>query len=145
MRAGKLTPREKFVRRLILGVALGLVFSALIVTACEALAYWLFPPPPGLNSDDPATVRAALAEVPDAARVLLLASWTLASVCGAGAAGFLARRLLAVEIVAVALLAFALLYLSMTPQPWWMWIGAIALLPIAGWTAGRFGIKKAGA
>jgi len=142
---GEANAKGEFVLRLILGVVIGLIVGAAAVTATEALDYRMFPPPLGLNADDPATVRAALAAIPDAAHALMLAGWLVATAIGAGAAGFVARRLLAVEVVAVAALAFALLYLSMSPHPWWMWAGAILLLPLAGWTTGRFGIKKASA
>ncbi|MES1156725.1 MAG: hypothetical protein ABUL73_02995 [Alphaproteobacteria bacterium] len=128
--------------RLVLGVLIGLALGAAAVSAGEALDYALFPPPLGLQSDDPGAIRAALEAIPTGGRVLMLAGWAIAAALGAGAAVFVARRVVAAEIVTVAALAFAVLYMSMSPSPWWMWAGALIAVPLAGWTAGRFALKK---
>lgn len=127
--------------RIALGLALGLALAVGVVFACETLDFTLWPPPPGMSSDDPNAVAAAMAAVPAAALAAVLTGWVLGALIGGGAAAFVARRVWPAQVVAVIVLAMALLNMSLLPHPGWMWLGALVLLPLSGWSAGRFGAK----
>src|SRR5437879_13113205 len=79
--------------RVIVGVVTGIIVSFVIVAAVEICSIKIFPLPPGTNMMDPASVKAAMAGVPDGARVLVVVGWSLGAAVGTFLATKIARSM----------------------------------------------------
>jgi hypothetical protein len=130
--------------RSILAIFLGWAASIFVIVAVEALNHQIFPLPPGADIWSPADFAGG-PSIPAGALVLVLIGWAL----GALAGGFLTGRLvqdgqpahaLAVGLVVLGAAVWTMLTL---PHPVWMWVGAILLVPAAGWLGGRLAVKVA--
>jgi len=117
----------------------GVVVSVLVVVLMDTLVGSLYPLPSGTDLNDQHSMRAALAAMPTAAFVLLLAGWVLAAGAGAYLAARLATRSAAMHglIVAGFVLIATVANLAAIPHPGWLWPAAIVLIPVAGWAATR--------
>jgi hypothetical protein len=122
----------------IVAVVLGLLTSFAIVFAVEAVNSQVFPMPPGFNLADPESVKAAMAALPTAALVVVLAGWLAGALAGAWVAARFARPAgwppLAVGVL---LLTAAVASMLMIPHPVWFWIVGVAIYPVATWLGAR--------
>lgn len=116
-----------------------LLVAFVIVWAIEVTAAQLTPMPAGIDTSDPAALKAALeaGEVPFPSLFLVLAGWLLAAYVG----GVLAFRWTA---EGAAVWAFALVFtgvvvwtLALLPHPTWMWVGGAAGTPLFALGGGR--------
>src|SRR5437773_982244 len=107
--------------RVIVGVVTGIIVSFVIVAAVEICSIKIFPLPPGTNMMDPASVKAAMAGVPDGARALVVVGWFLGAAVGTFLAAKIARSMAQGAIVGAILLTMAVLDMRSFPHPAWMW------------------------
>ena len=119
-------------------VLLAGVFAALfVVILMDTLAGNIYALPAGTDPNDPESMRQAVATLPAAAFLLLLAGWVLASGAGSYIAARLATHARATHglIVALFVLVATVGNLAKFPHPAWVWAGSIILIPAAGWAA----------
>src|SRR5437762_12793359 len=128
--------------RVIVAVVTGIVVSFVIVVAVEICSIKIFPLPPGTNMMDPASVKAAMAGVPDGARVLVVVGWFLGAAVGTFLATKIARSAAQGAIVGAILLTMAVLDMRSFPHPAWMWGAAFAVHVTATTLALRLGAPK---
>ncbi len=116
----------------------GLLLSAVVVFCVEALDVRLFPLPPGIDPHDPEALRTVMAQMPVAAKLLLLAGWMLASLLGGWLAAKLARsaRRSHAMVVGGFLLLGAIVNMISIPHPLWFWVAALLFLLPAAWLGG---------
>ena len=124
------------------GVLAGIVVAFLCVFAVEWVGHALYPPPPGLDINDPADQARLMAAMPASAKAMVLAAWFVGALLGAWTANRIALRNLAGWIVAVLVIAAGVATMVMIPHPAWMWAGGILLPLLAGWIAGRTGGRR---
>jgi len=116
-----------------------LMVAFVIVYAIEATAAQLTPIPAGIDTSDPAALKAALeaGEVPFPSLFLVLAGWLLAAYVG----GMLALRWTGegatVWSFAVVFTGVVVWTLALLPHPAWMWIGGAAGTPLFALGGGR--------
>lgn len=133
--------------RVVLGVLAGLVVAFLCVFAVEWVGHSLYPPPAGLDLEDPADQARLMQAMPAAAKAMVLLGWFAGALAGAWTANRVAdrsvgRRGVAGWIVALLVVAAGIATMLMIPHPAWMWAGGI-LLPLAGaWIAERIGTRR---
>lgn len=117
----------------------GVTVSVLVVVLMDTLVGTMYPLPSGTDLNDRAGMAHALAAMPTAAFLLLLAGWVLAAGAGAYLAARLATRSPALHgmIVAIFVLVATVANLAAIPHPGWLWPAAVILIPAAGWLATR--------
>jgi len=72
--------------RSILGVLAGLVVGIVLVALVETLGMRLIPPPPGMDPTDPASIAAAMRNMPIGSFLFVLAAWFLGTGVGVSTA-----------------------------------------------------------
>src|SRR5687767_8295446 len=117
----------------------GVIAAVLVVVLVDTLVGSMYPLPDGTDLNDRASMQAAVASMPAAAFVLLLAGWVVAAAVGAYLAARLARRSAALHglVVAIFVLMATIANLAAIPHPVWLWPAAIILIPAAGWAVTR--------
>ena len=121
-------------------VLLGGVIGALIVVSVmDAVVGHLYALPAGTDSNNPESLRQAVAALPTAAFALLVVGWALAAGAGAYIAARFAAHARAIHglIVALFVLVATIANLARIPHPLWLWPATLILIPAAGWVATR--------
>ena len=119
--------------RNIAGFISGLIAGFIVVLAIEALNFVIIKPlPEGLDSSDPATMKAAIAKLPHVAFAMILLAWTAGAVVGPFTTAFISRGpRLVLACVTGGLFWLATLYNLLTiPGPWYLWLGLL-IVPVA--------------
>jgi sorbitol-specific phosphotransferase system component IIBC len=117
----------------------GVVVAVIVVSIGDAVAGSFYSLPGGIDQSNPESMRQAVAGLPTAAFLLLLAGWVLATAVGSYVAARLATHAHAIHglIVAVFVLVATVSNLAAIPHPTWLWPAVIILIPAAGWLATR--------
>lgn len=123
--------------KLVLGSVVGIVVAFVTIFVAEIVGHRLFPPPAGVDFNDPAQLAAAMARLPLANKLAVVIGWFVGTLVGAYVADRIARRGLAGGIVAVAVVLAAYVNMAMIPHPGWMWTAGVLLPLAAGWIAWR--------
>lgn len=115
----------------------GVVAAVVVVVLMDTVVASLYPLPAGTEPSNPESFRQAVAGLPAAAFLLLVAGWALAAAAGSFLAARLATHAHAIHglIVALFVLVATVANLARIPHPVWMWPAAIILIPAAGWAA----------
>lgn len=133
--------------RSILGVFAGMLIAFILVTLVEILGHRIFPPPPGLDLTDRASMAAIVQSMPLGAMLFVLAAWFL----GAGVGVSTAVRVSGNKrtpglVVGGTLLVLTLYSLWTIPHPVWMASSAvIGLIVITVLAARPSGANTTGA
>jgi hypothetical protein len=117
----------------------GVVAALVMVVLMDRVAGSLYALPSGTDPNNPESMRQAVATLPVAAFLLLLAGWVLAGGVGSYTAARLATHARATHglIVALFMVVATVGNLAKIPHPVWMWPASIILIPAAGWAATR--------
>jgi sorbitol-specific phosphotransferase system component IIBC len=121
----------------------GVVVAVIVVSLGDAVAGSIYSLPAGIDRSNPESMRQAVAGLPTAAFLLLLAGWVLAAAVGSYVAARLASHARAIHglIVAVFVLVATVSNLAAIPHPTWLWPAVIILIPAAGWLATRLVVR----
>ena len=110
--------------RKIAGVVFGVVIAMAVVAGMDWFDHWLFPLAVA-NSQDMASIRAAIEAAPMAAKVLIVGGWFLGALIG----GLVAVRVSAWQpslwIVTGIFIAACLANVILVPHPLWMQIAGV--------------------
>ena len=120
--------------RSVLAVLLGAVAGGVLIMAVEMLGATIYPLPPGVDPNDPESVKRAMAGVPVGALLLVLLGWILGTFAGAWIAARLAPRspLGHGLVLGVLFLAAGIMNMLEFPHPAWFWVlGVVVFLPAA--------------
>ncbi len=117
----------------------GVVAAVLVVVLMDRVVTSVYPLPAGTDPSNPESMRQAVAGLPAAAFLLLVAGWALAAGAGSYLAARLATHASATHglIVALFVLVATVANLASIPHPVWLWPATIILIPVAGWAATR--------
>ena len=108
----------------ILSVMLGLAAGVVTIFVMQSISYVMFPPPAGLNLNDPDVLKEYVKNVPFGAMLALIIGYAI----GAFAGGFTARLVYksggkGIPLIIGALLTIAgVMNMVMIPHPFWFWI-----------------------
>lgn len=125
--------------RRVLAVVLGAASGMIVVFLCDGAVAGRYPVPEDLDLSDPDRLRAAILEMPAEAMPLILLGWVLAAAVGGFVAARVGRSRGPGWVVTLFLLAATVANLAAIPHPLWMWPAALALIPLAGWSATALG------
>jgi hypothetical protein len=123
-------------RDILAGVA-GIAVAVAIVMLAEELNHVVYPPPPGLDLNDPESMRAAVAQLPFAALLMLMGGWVLATFVGAVLADRIgtAKAWIYPTIVGLVMFAGTAANLILIPHPLWFSILALLAILLSAWLA----------
>lgn len=102
-------------------VVAGLIVSFVLITAVQAISVRLFPPPPGLDPNDPATIARFMQQLPVGALLLVALAYAVGSIGGGVGVGLVARRAAygLAAVVGGLLTVAGFLNLAAIPHPAW--------------------------
>lgn len=123
--------------RTIGGTILGLLVAVVSIMAIEWVGHQLFPPPPGVDINDPESLRGMLESATIGAKLVVLVAWFAGTLIGAWVADFIARAEWPRWVVAGFVLLGVLLNVFTINHPGWMIALGIAAPLVAAWIAGR--------
>jgi hypothetical protein len=122
--------------RKILGVVAGVVAGGLVVFAVEAVGHAVFPPPPGLDTSDPETMKTMMQSLPVGALLCVVVAWVLGAFAGGAVAALVGRSLGPALVTGALQLLFGIVTMVMIPHPLWMIALGIVLPLPAAWAGG---------
>jgi len=117
----------------------GVIAAVFVVILMDTLVGNIYSLPSGTDATNPESLRQAVAALPVAAFLILVAGWVLAAGVGSYLAARLATHARAIHgmIVALFVLVATVANLAKIPHPFWLWPGTIILIPAAGWAAAK--------
>jgi sorbitol-specific phosphotransferase system component IIBC len=117
----------------------GVVAAVVVVMMMDTVTGRIYSLPAGTDPGNRESLRQAVAALPTAAFLLLLAGWALAAAVGSYIAARFAAHARAIHglIVALFVLVATVANLGAIPHPVWLWPATIILIPAAGWAATR--------
>jgi hypothetical protein len=121
----------------------GVIAAVFCVILGDTLVGNIYSLPAGTDASNPESLRRAVAALPVAAFVILVAGWVLAAGVGSYLAARLAThaRVIHGMIVALFVLVATVANLAKIPHPLWLWPATIILIPAAGWAAARLVVR----
>ncbi|ALL13003.1 hypothetical protein [Caulobacter henricii] len=123
--------------RAILAVLGAIAANIILVTLCEMVLKAGFPPPPGLDLNDPAQLKTFAQSMPPLALAGLVVGWAVGAF-GSAAAGFLiARKTWAAWVGPAFNLLGVVMSITMIPHPLWVAVIGVVMPFIAAWSAPR--------
>ncbi len=126
--------------KIILGIIAGVVVAFAAVIGGETLVHMLTGGPV-VDMTDKAAVEAMMASTPVGAKIGVVATYFVAVLLGGFAATRVTGRAWSAWVVAAVLLAATIANYVMLPHPVWMIAASVVLIGLAGWLAGRFGVR----
>lgn len=129
----------KPVIRSIVAILLGSVLAGVLIAVLESAGHLVYPPPPGLDPGDIEALKAAMADIPTGALLLVLLAWGVGTFAGGWLAAGIARRAPTVHamIVGALFLAAGVMNMLMIPHPRWFWFPGVAVFLPAAFAGAR--------
>jgi hypothetical protein len=125
--------------RRVRAVIAGMLAAFAPVASAEAIAHNIYPPPPGMNSQNMTQVKAYIATLPLSAMLVVLIGWLVATFVATWLAARIAGTPIPAYIVGALLLCAGIANAFMIPQPVWFSIASIVIYIGATWVGARSG------
>lgn len=127
----------------ILAVLTGCIISVAVIFLTEALSHILFPPPAGIDPNNPETLKIIMMNAPPLALILVLLGAFLGSFAGGIIASIIGKDKgkSASIMVGIVLTILGALNLIMIPHPVWFIIGSLVVY-IGGAYSGNYLLSK---
>lgn len=129
------------VRGILASIA-GVVIAGITVGLVESLGHMIFPPPEGLDLNNPDDLETLMTVIPLGAKIAVLVAWFVGALAGILAAGWIGRGTIPGWVVAAFMLIASVVTTQMFPHPIWMIAGAVVLPIIAKLLADRLIAKR---
>lgn len=123
--------------RSILATLAGLIAAILVVAMIELAGNRIWPAPVEIHPDDPESIRAAMESMPLGALLSVAVAWVAGAFIGAWVAARISFKRWPGWIVGGLIALASVSNLIFIPHPWWFWIAALGLVPLAAWWATR--------
>ena len=127
-----------------LAVILGVAAGVVVIFIVEYLSHMVYPPPAGLNMQDPEVLKTLLANASIGALLLVALAWAAGSFAGSWLAARVARQsqLRCALIVGGLLMIAGISEMLMIPHPIWFWVlGTVVFIPVA-YLGGRLATRR---
>ena len=131
--------------RNILALLAGAIVAIVVIGLVQTAAHFLYPPPPGLDYNNPEVLKKVMMEAPVGALLMVLLSYFAGTFIGSWVAARLAADAPARQayLIGGMMLISGLMNLFAIPHPIWFWVGSIAVFVAAAWLGGKTGARKA--
>ena len=125
--------------RAVVATIVGVVVAVFFVGTIEGLGHFVFPPPPGVDPNNPEQLAKLINAMPLGALLFVVAAWIIGAFCGALAATRIATNSAPVPALVVgAVVTLSILYtFYIIPHPLWMMAAGLALPLPTAWAAAR--------
>jgi len=132
--------------RTIAATLAGLLVAVALVFVIELLSHKIWPPPAAITgTSDKEALRAAVDSMPAGALMSVAIAWIAGALGGGFVAARISRKALPACIVGGFIVLSGIANLLMIPHPFWFWIVAIVLVPMAALVSARLGAPRTGA
>jgi hypothetical protein len=131
----------RFFRSSVIPVWIGAVVTGLLIAATEFIGSKVYPLPPGVNPEDPASLRAAMVDLSTGALLLVLLGWTVGTFAGAWVTARRSDRspiAHGLTLGALCLVGGVVNMLTL-PHPVWFWIAGVAVFLPAAYLGAKLG------
>lgn len=130
--------------RLIVAAFLGVVAALSIVTAADVVGRRMYPAPVELDLSNAIELHAYVETLPVGAYVLVLCSWTMATLVGGVTAALIGRQRphFLAGVSGVVIILAVIPNLRIIPYPNWFVAAAILVVPLAAWAAGVLAARR---
>lgn len=134
----------RFFRGSVVPVWAGAFVAGLLVWVMELLGSLIYPLPAGMNPDDPAAVKAAMANLPAGALLLVLLGWIVGTFAGAWITALRAARAPIGHglLLGGLFLVGAVVNMLMIPHPVWFWIVGLAIFLPSAYLGAKRGARS---
>lgn len=122
-------------------LAAGAVAAFVTIWLLEAVGHTIFPPPPTMNPNDPASIAQHFPMIPMGAKLMVVFAWFVGALDGGIVARLLRGPAWAPWAIAGLLVVMCLITLAMIPHPLWMKIAGIAAPLLGGFIATRVPLR----
>ncbi len=123
----------------------GAIVAIGLIGLVQIAAHTVYPPPQGLDYNDPAVLKTVMMNAPVGALLLVLLSYAVGTFVGAAIATRLSSPEVPVRqgyLVGALILAASVMNLRAIPHPLWFWIGNFVVVIAAMVLGTRFGYPK---
>jgi hypothetical protein len=121
-------------------VMMGLIVAFAVTFGVEFINNQMYPLPAGTDPHDPVAMKAAIAQLPANALMVVLVGWFLAALSGTWVATRIARGdHRPAWFLGVLLVAAAVGNMLAIPHPVWFWVAALILYPVGIMLGARIG------
>ncbi len=130
--------------RNILALLAGAVVSIVLIGLVQAAAHYVYPPPPGLDYNNPEVLKQIMMQAPVGALLMVLLSYFVGTFVGS----WVAARLAAdspqrqAYLIGGMMLISGMMNLFAIPHPVWFWVGSVAVFVAAAWLGGKAGATR---
>lgn len=114
-----------------LAIIAGLVIAILTVSVVQTISHQIYPPPAGLDINNPADQAKIMESISTGALVAVFVSWTVGSLAGAWTAMKISGNVRFGWIIGLFIAAMSVWTTMMFPHPMWMRIAAV-VMPLVG-------------
>jgi len=123
----------------IAGVAFGAIIAVALIIVVQMIGHAVYPPPPGIDFGDPASVATMMSKVPDGALLFVILSYVTGAFGGGMLAALVAREtpMLYAAIVGALVLVGTVMNLFAIPHPTWFAVTAIVGIVATSLATGR--------
>ncbi|HEV7922165.1 MAG TPA: hypothetical protein VGR02_15375 [Thermoanaerobaculia bacterium] len=128
--------------RVLAGIVAGVLLAVGIIIVVEVVSHALYPPPPGMNVEDPAALARAAAQMPPGALLMIILGWTLGTFCGCWLAARIGKRAGPAVTPGVLVFAAAIANMFQIPHPPWFWVVSLLLVAVAAIAGAALGARK---
>jgi hypothetical protein len=129
-------------RRIFAAIA-GLIAAFVVIVVIESVCVMLFPLPPGVDSHDPESLKAAMPAMPAGALAGVVLAWVVGTAVGSFTGAKIDGTATPGAVVGVATLAAAVITMVSLPHPVWVWLAALVLVPAATALGIRLATRRA--
>ena len=125
--------------RNILAVVIGIILAFSLIEVCEAVGHHLWPPPQGIDFGSREAIRAAITQMPFGALASVAVAWVVGAFGGGWVAARISRRARPAYVIGGLVVLASIAELVMIPHPFWFWIIALIVVPLAAHLAAKLG------
>lgn len=125
--------------RYVLATIAGVAAAGATVAVVEAIGHSVYPPPPGIDVNDPESIAQIINTLPFGAVLFVVVAWVTGAFTGGLIATWICKPASAVPalLVGAAVLLATAATLFMIPHPLWMTLAGLALPVPVAWLAAR--------
>ncbi|URW75525.1 hypothetical protein M9980_13500 [Sphingomonas donggukensis] len=121
--------------RKFLGVVIGVVVAMLAITVVDLVGHQVYPPAPGLDMGDAASVARYIADLPMGASLFIVGAWFVGAFAGGWTALKISDWAVATWVVGALIACAGIFNATQIPAPLWMQLSTVLAPALGAWMA----------
>lgn len=125
----------------VLSIVVGVFAAMATIMLMEMLGHAVYPPPEGVNFEDPVAIAAMVATLPIGALLMVILAYAVGALVGGIVAGLIKPKIQSYQpiVVGAILTVFGLMNLMMIPHPIWFWVATLLCFVPFAFIGGKIG------